>query len=86
MMSLGMVKAAIIFKLLSASLLDMCKLFEHIDMLSIGIWQQPYSVIPTHLGGDLGHLWSQNDVIRSWLRLPSYLIASHIPIRHIESV
>jgi hypothetical protein len=22
--------------------------------------------------GDLGHLWSQNDVIMSWLMLPSY--------------
>ncbi len=33
------------------------------------------SVIPTLLGsyfGDLGHLWRQNNVIRSWLKLPSY--------------
>ncbi len=46
--------------------------FEHIDMLSIGIWQQPYTVIPTLLGSDfgvLGHLWSRNDVIMSSLRL-----------------
>ncbi len=44
-------------------------------MLSIGIWQQPYSVIPTLLcsdSSDLGHLWSQNGVITLWLRLPSY--------------
>jgi hypothetical protein len=35
--------------------------FEHIDKLSIGIWVQPYTVIPTLLGldfGVLGHLWS----------------------------
>jgi hypothetical protein len=47
-------------------------MFEHIDMLSIGIHQQPYTVLPTLLGSDfevLGHLWSQHDVIMSWLRL-----------------
>jgi hypothetical protein len=41
-------------------------------MLSMGIQYQPYTVIPTLLGSDLGflgHLWSQNDVIISWLRL-----------------
>jgi hypothetical protein len=41
-------------------------------MLSIGIQQQPYTVINTLLGSDfgvLGHLWSQNDVIMTWLRL-----------------
>jgi hypothetical protein len=41
-------------------------------MLSIGIWYQPYTVLPTLQGSDfgvLGHLWSQNDVIVSWLRL-----------------
>jgi len=46
--------------------------FEHIDMLSIGTHYQPYTVIPTQLGSDfgfLGHLWSQNDVIMSWLKL-----------------
>jgi hypothetical protein len=32
-----MVEASILFKLLSASILDMCKVFEHIDMLSIDI-------------------------------------------------
>jgi hypothetical protein len=59
-------------KLLSVFILHIYKVFEHIDMLSIGIWQQPYTVIPTQLGSDfgtLGHLWSQNDVITSWLRL-----------------
>ncbi len=43
-------------------------MFEYIDMLSIGIQQQPYTVIPTLLGsdfGDLGHGWTQNDGIRS---------------------
>jgi hypothetical protein len=59
-------------KLLPTSILDMCKVFEHIDMLSTCIKYQPYTVIPTLLGSDfgvLGHLWSQNDVIMSWLRL-----------------
>jgi hypothetical protein len=43
-------------------------MFEHIGMLSIGIQQQHYTVLPTLLGSDfevLGHLWSQHDVIMS---------------------
>jgi hypothetical protein len=32
-----MVEASILFKLLNASMLDMYKVFEHIDMLSIDI-------------------------------------------------
>jgi hypothetical protein len=69
-----MVEADRHLKLLPASIFDMNKMFDHIDMLSIGIWYQPYTVIPTLLGSDfgaLGHLWSQNDVITSWLRLPA---------------
>ncbi len=41
-------------------------MIELIDMLSMGIQYQPYTVIPTLLGSDvgvLGHLWSQHDVI-----------------------
>ena len=54
-------------KLLPSSILDVYKVFEHIDMLSLGIQQQPYTVIPTLLGfsGVLGHMWSQNDIITS---------------------
>ncbi len=47
-----------------------------IDMLSIGIWKQPYTVIqPTWLrfGGFESLMWSQNDVITSWLRLTATL-------------
>jgi hypothetical protein len=36
------------------SVLDIYKLFEHIDMLSIGIQYHPYTVIPTLLSLDLG--------------------------------
>jgi hypothetical protein len=32
-----MIGAYILFKLLPASILDICKVFEHIDMLSIAI-------------------------------------------------
>jgi hypothetical protein len=67
-----MIEADSLLKLLSASTLDIFKVFEHIDMLSMGIQQLPQTVIPTLLGsyvGVLGHLWSQNDVITSWLRL-----------------
>ncbi len=67
-----MVEADSHLKLLPTSILDMYKVFEHIDMLSIGTHYQPYTVIPTQLGSDfwaLGHLWSQNDVIMSSLKL-----------------
>jgi hypothetical protein len=67
-----MVDADSHLKLLPTSIFNIYKVFEHIDMLSIGIQQQPYTVIPTLLGSDfgvLGHLWSQNDVITSRLRL-----------------
>ena len=60
---------------------DIYKVFEHIDMLSIDIWLKPYTVLTTLLLGSnvgvLGHLWNQNDVITSWLRLtatPNYLL------------
>ncbi len=59
-------------KLFPPSMLTIYKLFEHIGMLSIGIRLQPYTVILTLLGSDFrvcGNLWSQNDVIWSWLRL-----------------
>ena len=68
-----MVEADRHLKLLPPSTLDIYQVFEHIDMLSIGIQQHPYTVIPTLLGSDFGvlvgpHLWSQNDVNTSWLR------------------
>jgi hypothetical protein len=67
-----MVEADSHLKLLPTSILDIYKMIEHIDMLSMGIQYQPYIVIPTLLGSDfgvLGHLWSQNGVIMSWLKL-----------------
>ena len=35
-------------------LVDIYKVFEHIDMLSMGIQLQPYTVIHTLLGSDFG--------------------------------
>jgi hypothetical protein len=68
-----MVEADGHLKLLTTSILDMYKVFEHIDMLSTCIQYQPYRVILTLLlGSDFGvlsNLWSRNDVIMSWLRL-----------------
>ncbi len=68
-----MVEAGSHLKLPPTFILDIYKVLEHIDMLSIIIQQQPYSAIPILLGSDsfvvLGHLWSRNDVITSWLRL-----------------
>ena len=66
--------------LLPTSILDIYKVFEHIDMLSTGIQYQPYTVVPILLCSDfgaLGHMWSQNDVIMSWLRLTE--TSNHFP-------
>ncbi len=67
-----MVEADRHLKLLPTSMLHIYKVFEHIDMLSIGIQQQPKTVLRTLIGSDFGvrvYLWSQHDVIRSWFRL-----------------
>ncbi len=42
-------------KLLPTSILDIYKVFEHIDMLPIGIQYHPYTVMPTLLTLDLGY-------------------------------
>jgi hypothetical protein len=67
-----MVEADSHLKLFPTSILDTCKVFEHINMLFMGIKYQPYTVLSTLFGSDfgaLGHLWSQNDVIMTRLRL-----------------
>jgi hypothetical protein len=68
-----MVEADSHLKLIPTSTLHIYKEFEHIDVMCIGIQQQPYTVLPILLGSYsevlLCHLWSQNDVIMSWLRL-----------------
>ena len=51
-----MVEADSHLKLLPTSILDIQKVFEHIDMLSIGIQYHPYTVIPTLLRDDFGVL------------------------------
>ncbi len=64
-----MVEADSHLRLLSVSKLDIYKVFEHIDMLSMGICWQSYIVIPTLLGSDYGvldHLLRQHDIIMSW--------------------
>jgi len=50
------VKADSHLKLLSTSILDIYTVFEHIDMLFIGIQQQPSSVMLTLLRSDFGVL------------------------------
>jgi hypothetical protein len=85
-----MVEADSQLKLLPASILDIYKVFEHIDMLSMGILQQPQIVIPTLLGSDfidLGQLWSQNDTIASTNSnlklLPASILDINKVIEHI---
>ncbi len=51
-----MVEADSHLKLLPTSILGINKVFQYIDMLSIGIWKQSYTVIPTQLGSDFGAL------------------------------
>jgi hypothetical protein len=73
-------------KLLPTSILDMYKVFEHIDMLSIGIQYHPYTVIPTLLSLDL-EFWVTCGV--KWCDYVGWQptqTASHIHIRHMQSV
>jgi hypothetical protein len=51
-----MVDADSHLKLLPISILDIYKVFEHIDIISIGIQYQPYTVLPTVIGSDFGVL------------------------------
>ena len=63
-----MVEADSHHKLLPTFILDIYTLFEHIDMLSMGIRKQPYTDLPPLICSDfgvLGHLWSQNDIKKS---------------------
>ncbi len=67
-------EADIHLRLLPTSLLDTKKVFEPLLCCLKGIWVHPYTVTPAKLAPDLGirvHLWSENDVIMSWLRLIS---------------
>jgi hypothetical protein len=68
-----MIEADGLLKLPPASSLDMNEVFEHIDMLSMGIQPQPYTVIPILISSNFGvldHLcsWSQSDGIMSLLK------------------
>jgi hypothetical protein len=59
-------------KLLPTSILGIYKVFEHIDITIHRHMIAALHSIPTLLGSDfgvLGHLWSRNDVIMSWLML-----------------
>ncbi len=52
-------------KLLLASILDIYKAIEHIDMLSIGIWYQPYTVNPTLLCLGVVHAYVVQKLVKS---------------------
>jgi hypothetical protein len=86
-----MVEADSHLKLLSTSILDICKVFEHIDMLCTGIHWQPYTVIPTLLCSDFGYWVTTCGVNMMLLRhgrgWQPPQTAPHINIRgHIKSV
>ena len=84
-----MVEADSHLKLLPTSILDIYKVFERIDMLSMGIQYQPYTVIPSLLGSDLG-FWvtcgvKMMSLCHGWGWQPTQT-ASRIHIRYIQSV
>ncbi len=51
-----MVEADSHLKFLPTSILDMYKVIEHLDIISIGIQYQPYTVLPTVIGLSLIHV------------------------------
>jgi hypothetical protein len=55
-------------------MLDICRVFELLICCLKGIWVHLYTITLAKFAPDLEiqvHLWSENDVIRSWLRLIS---------------
>ena len=72
-----MFEADIHLRSLQTSILDIPKVFETLICCLKGIWVHPdaHAITAAKLAPDLGilgHLWSKNDAIMSWLRLPSY--------------
>ncbi len=85
----AMVEADSHLKLLSTSILDIYKVFECIDLLSMGIQYQLYTVLPTLLGSDFG-FWvtfrvKMMSLCHGWGWWPPQT-ASGIHIKHIQSV
>jgi len=68
-------EADVPLKLLHTSILDIYKVIESLVCCLKGIWVHPSTITPARLAPDLGsqqgHLWSDNDVNTSWLRLIS---------------
>ena len=68
-------EADVPLKLLHTSILDIYKVIESLVCCLKGIWVHPSTITPARLAPDLGtsqgHLWSDNDVITSRLRLIS---------------
>jgi hypothetical protein len=54
-----------------------CKVFEHLEMLWMGIWVHPYTVTPVRVGVDfreIGAWLSPSDfVVSCWLRLQNLI-------------
>jgi hypothetical protein len=55
-----MVEADSHLKLLPTSILDIYKVFEHIDMLSMGIQQQRYTVLSAVIGSNF---WGSGSLV-----------------------
>jgi len=68
-----MVEADSHLKPLPPSILDIYKVFEHIDMLSKGIQLQPYTVIFIPFGSDFGVLGHMSRIV--WLSLSDVRVA-----------
>jgi hypothetical protein len=58
-----MVQADNHLKLLPTSILDIYKVFEHVDMLSSSIKYQPYTILPTLLLGS--DFWDSGSLVES---------------------
>jgi hypothetical protein len=71
-----MVEADIHLRLVPTSIAVIYNMFELLVLVCCltDIWEHPYIIIQAKLAPDfwnLGHLWTENDAITSWLRLTS---------------
>ncbi len=71
-----MVEAAKGFRLHLTSILYLYKVFQHLDMLWMGIWVHPYTVIPLQVTVNFSKIEVQlslNGIVVSWSRLQTAL-------------
>jgi hypothetical protein len=87
-----MVEATAGFRLDPTSILDVYKVFWHLDMLRMGIWDRPYTYTVRTVQEVWGGFWgfevglSQSDVVMSWLMVEATTAGFRLDLTSILDV